>query len=265
MAWVRIDDAFCDHPKVDSLTDAAFRLHVAALCYSARLLTDGFIATLRPPRLMVNYKPKLAAELEAAGLWRQSPGGWLIHDFLAYNTPAEKVKSDREAAASRMRGSRSRAAEVPPHVLPHEGSLFEGSSAAPSHPIPSVNPETKTLATSDDVAERFEEFWLAYPKARRLAKPEALKAFKLVVRKASAETIIAGAKRYADDPNRDDEFTPYPQKWLKQERWNAPPELPRSGSSSARQSREAGTMGALAAMIGKDPNAAPPNPQELSA
>lgn len=44
MSWVRLDDGFADHPKIAALDDRAFRIHIWALCYSARHLTDGFLA-----------------------------------------------------------------------------------------------------------------------------------------------------------------------------------------------------------------------------
>lgn len=95
--------------------------------------------------------------------------------------------------------------------------------------------------TRDD----FETFWLAYPKARRTAKPDARSAFVAAVRKKPAADIIAAAVAYEADPNRLDEFTPYPQKWLKQERWNAPPE-PRRGTASRAQQRQANNTEAAA-------------------
>ena len=43
MSWTKLDDLFPGHPKVITLSDSAFRLHVTALCYCASQLTDGFI------------------------------------------------------------------------------------------------------------------------------------------------------------------------------------------------------------------------------
>lgn len=69
MGWVKIDDEFTDHPKIDELSDGAFRLHVASLCYVARKLTDGIVPTSVMRRLVPCYKPALVDELVAAGLW----------------------------------------------------------------------------------------------------------------------------------------------------------------------------------------------------
>ncbi len=104
MTWARLDDSFCDHPKVDHLTDGAFRLHVAAICDASRFLTDGFINKDRPQRLVRRYKPSLAAELVAAGVWNVTPDGWVIHDYKDWNPSAEqvrKVQAERVAAGSK--------------------------------------------------------------------------------------------------------------------------------------------------------------------
>lgn len=93
MTWVKIDDNFPDHPRVVGLTDAAFRTHVSAICYSARYLTDGSI----PSSAMRSIGPRRAAqELEAAGLWARTDHGWMIRDYLDYNPSRAEVEEQRE-------------------------------------------------------------------------------------------------------------------------------------------------------------------------
>lgn len=102
MGWLRLDDAFGDHPKVIGLSDRAFRAHVMGLLYCARHLTDGIV-----PRAAA---PKTAAirELERAGLWTATRGGgWLIHDFLDYN-PSKAETLDKRSAKS-MAGAKGAA------------------------------------------------------------------------------------------------------------------------------------------------------------
>lgn len=74
----------------------------------------------------------------------------------------------------------------------------------------------------------FDEFWSAYP--RRSGKIKAKDAFRKVLKECDPETIIAGARAFADDPNRQEEFTPHPATWLNQGRWEDDP-LPARGSS----------------------------------
>lgn len=112
LTWVRMDDGFADHPKILALTDAAFRLHTCAMCWSGRRSTDGFIATrdLRVLVAMVQTEVKaevLLSELIEGQLWEVADGGWMIHDFLKYNPRSEVVAERKEAHAEKMRNRRA--------------------------------------------------------------------------------------------------------------------------------------------------------------
>ena len=104
--WVRIDDDFANHPKVLRVAPLARWLHVVALCYCARQLTDGFVPAEAVSTLF-NWSPaptrtKRAALVDAlvnANLWERVEDGYRIHDFLEYNPSREKVL----AAVSRGR------------------------------------------------------------------------------------------------------------------------------------------------------------------
>jgi len=99
MPWAKLDERFPSHRKVRRLSSDAFRLHVSAICWSAENLTDGKIATdeLLLVTSDVKRHPRLAAECVAVGVWELLADGWLIHDYLTYNPPKEKVLRDREA------------------------------------------------------------------------------------------------------------------------------------------------------------------------
>ena len=73
--------------------------------------------------------------------------------------------------------------------------------------------------------QAFNQFWSVYPLKKD--KPAAKRAFEKALRRASLETIVAGAERYRDDPNRELAFTKYPQGWLTNDAWENPPEVPR--------------------------------------
>jgi Helix-turn-helix domain len=77
-----------------------------------------------------------------------------------------------------------------------------------------------------DIYTDFEQFWKLYPK--RTGKGAAREAFKKALKKTSLEAILAGAKRYHDDPNRDNEFTALATTWLNQERWDDDVLLPKN-------------------------------------
>lgn len=63
----------------------------------------------------------------------------------------------------------------------------------------------------------FEEWWEHYP--RKEAKKAALEAWKRACKRASKEDLTEGAIRYANDPNRDPQFTKQPTRWLNGDCW----------------------------------------------
>jgi hypothetical protein len=67
----------------------------------------------------------------------------------------------------------------------------------------------------------FERFWAVYPV--KVKKSYARQCWDRAVRQAPPERIIRGAKRYAEDPNRSEEFTAHPSTWLNQGRWDDDP------------------------------------------
>lgn len=76
-----------------------------------------------------------------------------------------------------------------------------------NHPLePSIKPSI-----------HFDMFWDKYP--RKVGKQAAEKAFAKALKLASVEDIVAGAERYAKDPNRVDAFTAHPTTWLNAGRW----------------------------------------------
>jgi hypothetical protein len=108
MTWVRLDDGFPDHPKLVAAGGDAGWLHICAMCWSARQLTDGVIPAGILHRLSDRRRPEeLAARLVACGLWEVTEGGWTIHDWFDYQPSRERVEADRQAAQQRMRRTRS--------------------------------------------------------------------------------------------------------------------------------------------------------------
>lgn len=105
MPWVRIDDQFPDHPKIVAAGPAAAWLHVTALCYCNRLLTNGFIPADQVPRLVPGAS-KLIDRLVNARLWhrttRDGVDGYEIHDFLKYQPSRDEVLAERQKNADRQ-------------------------------------------------------------------------------------------------------------------------------------------------------------------
>lgn len=124
MPWARFDDQFPINRKVNGLTDTEFRLHVEAVIWCARELTDGrvgrdeldLVSRIRSPR-------KHVAMLVIRKLWhlgdedcsstkcpahvdnRVDPlfDGWLIHDYFEYQFTKKQVLAEREGNAKRQK------------------------------------------------------------------------------------------------------------------------------------------------------------------
>jgi len=118
---LRFDDQFPIHRKVSGLTDAAFRLHVEAIFWCARNLTDGFIAQDDLASVSRYRRPEgYLAELVNRGAWDVTEGGWQIHDFLDWQQSRSKVLETREA--------RKKAG--------HAGGIASGQSRSKRQPKP---------------------------------------------------------------------------------------------------------------------------------
>lgn len=112
MPYLNLDDNFPDHPKVDALSDGAFRLHVAGLTYCAKNTTDGIIPAHRVARLTRTYKPTLLTELLRSTMWRKHAEGYEIHDYLDWNKSAAWWDNHREKAAVRKAAWLAKKAET---------------------------------------------------------------------------------------------------------------------------------------------------------
>lgn len=101
--------ALIGSPKVTAISDAAFRLWVAGNCYAMDHLTDGFIPTHAVMALPVRVTKKLITELltshvEGKGpLWHIVRGGYQVHDWTDWNTPAKEIRDQRDHMRQRQR------------------------------------------------------------------------------------------------------------------------------------------------------------------
>lgn len=178
MVFANFDDGFADSPKVEALSDAAFRLHVAGILYSTRLLTDGVIHEARVARLVPRYKPRTLKELLGT-VWHGSghscadcpqpgPNAVVIHDFLDWNRSKDRVLADRAKAAERQRRVRSQRTAPVSHGVTdgvthttHSTPLHSDVTEPPQPPAqrgersrrrqPDVGPVAAALPTIADV------------------------------------------------------------------------------------------------------------------
>jgi len=109
VTWVRLADDFYRHPKVLSAGPLAGWLWVCGLAYANHYLTDGYLPRAAVRGLTDVDEPfRLAATLVDAGLWDVADGGFMIHDYTAYQPTAEHVKAERAANAERVATWRER-------------------------------------------------------------------------------------------------------------------------------------------------------------
>lgn len=93
-SFIRLDHGYDEHPKVIPLTDAAFRAHIEATCWSSRNESDGCIAKAVARK---KWRPKVLAELVAARLLEDVGDAYEVHDYLDFQRSKEEINAYREA------------------------------------------------------------------------------------------------------------------------------------------------------------------------
>jgi hypothetical protein len=156
VSWARLDDAYCDHPKVLrawNRSPHAIGLHAMAITYCARHQTDGRIPIEWLEQKMPNKRDRTAAlgVLVDCALLELHDGEYVVHDFLDYNASNEDIAAataelSAKRSAAGKRGARARWQTDGKPMANANGTPVAKLSAVPiaenaSHPIPShTNP-----------------------------------------------------------------------------------------------------------------------------
>src|SRR4030095_3352299 len=95
--WVTWDDQMPEHPKIVSLSDGAFRLHVSAIAYANRFLTDGIVHAETVSRVVPRDSQTYLDELLTRMLWVEviPAKTYEIHDYLDWNKSRAEVEEQR--------------------------------------------------------------------------------------------------------------------------------------------------------------------------
>lgn len=229
MTWARIDDGYFDHPKISGLSQDAQLLHLRAILYSSRFLTDGVVPAHLLKVFVKKRVEKVVKELISCSLFVQkSDGNYEIKDYLEYQSSkkdVEELKEEARKRAQKYRDSKKNSTSVTEtsHMTRHDAY---SEITEPPTPTPTPTPTPNLLKDiSASQSSQFDEFWLSFP--RKTAKGIARVSFIKALGKTSFNEILAGAVRLANDSNLDLKYCPHPSTWLNQERWSDGPLPPR--------------------------------------
>lgn len=118
MTYVKIDDAFPDHPKFLQAGPVAGYLALAAIAWSGRNARDGIIPRAQVARLAnlegvaIDNEPdavmgddvspyELAEILVKCGLWHKHREGYQIHDYLDHQRSRAEIEAARQKERER--------------------------------------------------------------------------------------------------------------------------------------------------------------------
>jgi hypothetical protein len=114
MTWIKLDDAFDQHPKLLEVGPVAAWTFVRSLCYSNRNLTDGVITRAVARELAGSGRKgqRLVKALVVARLWEVRGSAYRIHDYLHYQPSRSYVEDLRRAKAEAGRAGGVRSGEA---------------------------------------------------------------------------------------------------------------------------------------------------------
>jgi hypothetical protein len=191
------------------------------------IVSDVFPRDLsrNPPGTLQKVSEAISSLAAAGLLWRYEVDG----TRLLYIAFWERVQRIEKPSAGRFRR--------PDGTINYRESDIGASFQEPSGSTPvALRPgtgeqgnrgtgekEVKTSPNGAAVGASFDEFWRAYP--RKVGKDDAQRKFLEVVKKrATAQVVIDGARRLAEDPNLPDkQFIPHPATWLHRGGWTDEP------------------------------------------
>lgn len=255
MAWVRVDDAFYDHPKFQNTNALGIAAWITALAWSNRNLTDGYIPRSVAARLVnldgISLTFGMAGrdanaydgidQLLDCGAWVEVEGGYQIVNYLEFQPSADEVKARREGNALRQAQFRRRKAEQSDSNAGSNGvtngdvtrapnpntqkiktiAHADARAGDPAGEDPEVNHGTKGPSTPLAATE-FDQFWHHYP--RKVGKAKAAKAWREAIRHVDPPVVVEAARRLAADPNLPEKrFIPHPTEWLRRGGWDDEP------------------------------------------
>lgn len=232
---------FAENPKIEPLSDKAFRQFIEAILWSRRQLTDGFIPDRSIPG---RFTPEVLNELTTNDEEKPSlikvDGGYQIHDFCKHQTTKDQMKAKTVAQSENgKKGAAKRWGNSEPiaNEWPADSQVIAKNSQSTENRVQSTELSSNTY-TQNEFEQYFKKFWELYP--RKIGKGQALKAFKVALKVETAEIILAGVSRMITDPNQPEkQYLPHPATWLNGQRWLDEPYPPRNRLTDKQQRNNA--------------------------
>lgn len=206
--YMTFPNDFWQHPKVELLSDRAFRVFVEMNGYSRMQDLDGSIPQANALRRWgVEPITELLESHPERPLVYQNGEEYVIRDYAQHQqTKAERDDLHQKRAEAGRRGGASK-----PQA--NASAKTKQSEAEIETEI-----ETTTKNPSPPKAEEFEKFWSLYP--RKEGKGDARKAFTTARKTTSIDTILDGLHRYKlATVLTERQFVKMPGPWLRSERW----------------------------------------------
>ncbi len=131
--FITVHDGLPDHPKIEGLSDAAFRLLIETWCWCSRHLTDGKVTAAS---WVKRGTPRARRELVDAGLAVvDADGDVAMHDYLEHQRSAAEVaelsaaRSEAGRKGGKTRAKRQATGKQPlKQVLEQDGSKTQAES-----------------------------------------------------------------------------------------------------------------------------------------
>ncbi|KQR85191.1 hypothetical protein [Microbacterium sp. Leaf179] len=235
--------------------DLAQKAVLAAVCIRTLDATHETFVSQETVAAMLSAAVKTVtrklAELEALGVIardkRHGPKGYRTTDLITVNTAytavglvggvptrptARRTESPVGPQDSQSCRSDPSYRTLSPDLQDSESSptglrVLAIKTQEKTHMNTQISPIPPTGDLNIESTDPFDDFWAAWP--RKVAKPNARKAWAKAVKRSTPEIINAAAVAYRDNPHRPStEFIPHPATWLNRDGWDDPLDGPRS-------------------------------------
>nr|WP_296764162.1 hypothetical protein [Rhodococcus sp. (in: high G+C Gram-positive bacteria)] len=252
------------HPNYAELTKGQKFVLIEAWCHCREYKTDGFVSKVVWNGLATK-RDRIAIESLKGVEVIESPPGIQFTDYLEHQqSKAEIDEAVEKARSAGRKGGLTRAenarkaqadaqapAKQPLKQNPRVVQAEEEEELEESTDVLSKRARTRTPTQRQEL---FDRFWVCYP--RKSGRKAAQTKFEIAIRDNDPELIIEAAKRYAEDPNREDQFTAMPTTWLNQGRYLDESPLPQRSSIQTASQRGMAYMSHLEK--NPPPNSPPP-------